>query len=199
MPGHKIPFEIHVTTGFLPTDREQEFSKYCESVGAKALLIELSRGEFTQQPMLSTIVYTDRLDSVLSTATTLSESLIEQKFGVKRLKIEVPAINADMFLDEPGDFDRYYEWHGKITYENTEELQEICQKHKVHLSINALKNEVQFRFITLREYGNKQRFEQRIHLLLKDLKTGNWEVNKQQSEYCIYDNNSYLDKGWLPE
>jgi hypothetical protein len=56
-----------------------------------------------------------------------------------------------------------------------------------------------FRFITLREFGTKLEFENRVNELTKDLKKGNWTIFKQEAEYCIYDNNSFLDTGWLPQ
>jgi hypothetical protein len=65
--------------------------------------------------------------------------------------------------------------------------------------INSLKNESNNRFITLREFGTKLEFENRVNELTKDLKKGNWTIFKQEAEYCIYDNNSFLDTGWLPQ
>ncbi|NUN99434.1 MAG: hypothetical protein HUU01_02325, partial [Saprospiraceae bacterium] len=96
------------------------------------------------------------------------------------------------------DFDKYFEWHCKINYIQIEELLGVCEKHKVHLSLNSLKNETNVRFITLREFGAKWTFGQRIAVVLSDLQKGGWTVLKQQSEYCIYDNNNFLDNGWLP-
>lgn len=194
-----IPFEIHLTTGDLPQDREQEFSAYCQSVGGKALLIELSRGLHTQQPMLSTIIYADSLEAVLSEANKLSSGLKQHNFKSKRLKIEIPAFHADRYADSPSAFERYFEWHGKISYTDVDLIERLCQKHKVHLSANALKNAPGSRFITLREYGSKARFEERIQRLLKDFEMEKLTINKQQAEYCIYDNNSRLDEGWLPQ
>ncbi len=195
----KIPYEIHLTIGDLPLDREQEFSTYCQSVGAKALLIELSKGLYTQQPMLSTIVYADSLEAILSEANKLSRGLEQHNFKAKRLKIEIPAFHAHRYADSPSAFDRYFEWHGKINYTDVELIEKLCQKHKVHLSLNALKNASGTRFITLREYGSKAIFEERIQGLLKDFETERLTINKQQAEYCIYDNNSRLDQGWLPQ
>ena len=95
-------------------------------------------------------------------------------------------------------FDNYFEWHCKINYTQIDELLELCQKHKVHLSLNSLRNESNIRFITLREFGTKQEFNLRILALSNDLRSGDWTILKQQSEYCIYDNNTFLDNGWLP-
>ncbi|MCE7995245.1 MAG: hypothetical protein HEP71_24925 [Roseivirga sp.] len=197
--AQKIPFEIHLTTEGLPAVREEEFIRHCESVGAKALLIELSRGSHVQQPMLSTVVHSNSLLSVLSEANELSSDLARKGFGSKRLKIEIPAYHAHLFAKNESTFDRYFEWHGKIRYTNTDMLQTLCLKHKVHLSINSLKSATGFRFITLREYGTQQVFEERIHQLLEDFEKQKLTIDKQQAEFCIYDNNSFLDEGWLPQ
>lgn len=197
--SEKIPFEIHLTTEQLPAAREGAFVRHCEAAGAKALLIELSRGMHMQQPMLSTVVYSDDLRLILSKATTLSQALVKEKFGATRLKIETPAVHAHLFAESESDFDRYFEWHGKIGYDQTEILAAICQKHKVHLSVNVLKSSPTLRFITLREYGTQERFEERIRQLVEALNTSNIPIHKQEAEYCIYDNNSFLDEGWLPQ
>ena len=75
---------------------------------------------------------------------------------------------------------------------------QICNTHRAHLSSNSLKNEDNLRFITLREFGTKQQFESRVQNILNALHKG-WDIIKQESEYCIYDNNVFLDNGWLPQ
>lgn len=195
----EIPFEIHITTDFLASNRQKEFIDFCISREAKPLMIELSKGEFINQPMFNKVIYSNELGNILSIATELSKSLDSQNFRVKRLKIEIPANNSDLFKEYSTNFDKYFEWHCKINYTQTDRLIELCEKHKVHLSLNSLRNETNQRFITLREFETKHKFEKRISALLDDLNNGMWEVLKQQLEYCIYDNNNFLDNGWLPQ
>ena len=95
-------------------------------------------------------------------------------------------------------FDKYYEWHGKVEYLQPEKLEALCKVHKAHLSLNSLKGESNTRFITLREFGNRQTFVNNV-LKLTQILSGEWTIFKQQSEYCIYDDNILLDKGWLPQ
>ncbi len=195
-----IPFEIHLTTAHLTRAREQAFADLCFANEAKPLRIELAQGEHTHQPMLSKVVYAANLHDVLAVATALSEALHQAHYPVTRLKIEVPSSDADLaqaYLSET--FKPYFEWHGKVTYQQVAMLYALCEKHRVHLSRNALKNESNTRFITIREYGTRASFESRIEALVTDLNNSGWTVSKPQSEYCIYDNNTYLDKGWLPQ
>lgn len=195
----KIPFEIHITTDSLTLNRQTEFIDFCVTKDAKPLMIELAKGEFINQPMFSKVVYSNNFDNILLIATDISKSLNFQNFSVKRLKIEIPSGNSELFENYSTRFNKYFEWHCKIHYTKTDKLLVLCEKHKVHLSLNSLSNESNIRFITLREFGTKLEFEHRIMALSNDLQNGSWTILKQQSEYCIYDNNDFLDNGWLPQ
>ena len=195
LANESIPFEIHLTIKNLSKERQGLFVDFCMQQNAKPLLIELAKGDFIHQPMLSKVVYEKELANVLSTASVLSNELMNEGLEVKRLKIEIPSDNWALFQNHKSE--HYFEWHGKIPYERVNELLMLCQKHQVHLSFNALRNASDIRFITLREHGNKEQFESRISALKVDLETNNWPILKQQSEYCIYDNHQFLDHGWL--
>jgi hypothetical protein len=199
MLGAKIPFEIHITTESLASNRVKDFIDFCGSQEAKPLLIELYKGDCIHQPMLSKVIYESCIDDVFVNATELSNLIRNHNFKVKRLKIEVPSEYSELVSSNNPSFDTYFEMHCKVNFINTEQLLQLCDKHKVHLSLNSLKNQINTRFITLREFGRKQQFEQRIVSLTNDLKKNNWIILKQESEYCIYDNNNFLDKGWLPQ
>lgn len=192
-----IPFEIHITTNDLSTKRQKEFINFCNSIEAKPILIELLKGKFIKQPMFSKIIESDSIVNVLSISNGIAEKMSNQNFLAKRLKIEVPSGMSELFKNYNLDFEKYFEWHCKINYKQKDKLLNLCREHKTHLSLNSLRNESDIRFITLREFGNKSKFEERITNLLNDLKLGKWTLLKQQSEYCVYDNNIFLDNGWL--
>lgn len=193
-----IPFEIHITTNNFNSNCQADFIEFCRIKGAKPLIIELAKGYFIKQPMLTKVIYANNLNAVLSTANEISSSMHRFNFSVKRLKIEIPSKNYAALNNYPSDFDKYFEWHCKVNYDNPSLLLVICEKHKAHLSLNALKNQGNTRFITLREFGTKSKFEERVAAILNELHDNTWTVLKQQFEYCIYDNNKFLDNGWLP-
>jgi hypothetical protein len=115
-----------------------------------------------------------------------------------RTKIEIPATLApDEPLPEKSGRETYFEWHGKVEYTNVDLLVTLCEQHFAHLSRNALKGEASTRFVTLRDYGPKVGFNARVDKLSKALEAGGWPVLKSQREYCIYDNHTSLDRGWL--
>lgn len=193
-----IPFELHITIAPMSLAGMDAFLAFCTRNGAKPLLIELSRGDKIHQPMVNKIILLRSLEEALMIATELSEGLNAENLKVERLKIEVPADCSDGW-GKTSTFKSYFEWHGKINYVPGAALDRLCELHRVHLSLNALKGEKDTRFITLREFGGREAFEDRIKVLSTDLARQGWPLIKEVSEWCIYDNNLYLDKGWLPQ
>lgn len=192
-----IPFEIHLTTDNLTIERRSDFLDFCAAQKVKPLMIELAKGKYIHQPMISKVLFAHDVEAVLTASEALAMAFVRQQFKVERLKIEVPAENFGLFQGYNPTFQKYFEWHGKIDYTQREHLIELCRKHHVHLSMNALSNQPDKRYITLREYGSKEEFDQRIGQLTEAIQTGKWILFKQESEYCIYDNNNYLDTDWL--
>jgi hypothetical protein len=197
--SNQIPFEIHITISALSTETRAAFEDFCHKNNVKPLLIELSQGETISQPMLSKLTYATALADILLKANHLTYLLQADGFVVKRLKMEVPFNQHTRFAKQSSTFLKYFEWHGKVKYTNVAALYSLCEKHKAHLSVNALTNRTDERFITLREFGPANLFQQRIIEICRQLTEGGWGIIKQESEYCIYDNNTHLDNGWLPQ
>jgi hypothetical protein len=193
-----FPFELHLTVSPLSTENLSIFCECCQSLGAKPLLIELAKGIHQEQPMLSKVVQTNSLDNALLMAKDLTKDLGKYDFTVKRVKIEIP-ISAKPYLSmvSTPQFSPYFEWHGKITINRLHLLLQICQQYSTHLSKNALKEETHSRFITLREFGEEATFRQRTNEFMAVLSQNEFTLLKTQYEYCIYDTNVMLDKGWL--
>lgn len=194
---NNIPFELHITVRDLLVADVDHFVNCCTKQEAKPMIIELARGEYIHQPMMNKVIYATSLQEALSTANIMSQVLQKSHFPVKRLKIEVPADKYLYGFATLKDFRPYFEWHGKVAYSNADALLELCAAHHVHLSLNALKKEQSSRFVTLREFGDSELFQGRVNKVSAALTTGGWPVIKQQAEYCVYDNNVFLDNGWL--
>lgn len=180
-------------------NRLAAFTDFCGIHNAKAILIELAKGDFTHQPMLSKVAYAETLNQALSVGNMLSSQLQQGGFEVKRLKIEIPANRAHELITSPSGFSSYFEWHGKLSYTAPDDLIQLAVRHKAHLSFNALSGQSDTRFLTLREYGTEQLFRGRVQALVRGLSEGDWRILKQEFEYCVYDNNAFLDQGWLPQ
>lgn len=194
-----IPFELHLTVSDLPQNRIESFVAFCLAQEAKPVLIELAQGEYIQQPMLTKVLYCKKFVEAQHASTTYQSLLHQEDFKVRRIKIEIPAYCATLGQWEiQTSFSPYFEWHGKISFERPEELLQLCENHQVHLSLNALKDAQEVRFVTLREYGSQSQFEARVAHLIQALRNRGWPIHKQQAEYCLLDNNIKLDQGWLP-
>lgn len=199
MHAQSIPFEIHITIADLPKSKLDLFVSICVQNGGTPLLIELYQGEYISQPMFSKVIYSNNFNTVNSQISHYTLLLYQNGFQTKRIKTEIPASCANiMQVPTEPEFNPYFEWHGKIALNRMDQLLALCRLHKVHLSANSLKDEKLTRFITLREYGSSEVFQQRIDAVLSNLGQGGWQVLKQQSEYCIQDTNIDLDRGWLP-
>lgn len=170
-------FEIHITVSQLSELQKEQFLDFCIDSKSKAIFIELVHGDCVDQPMLTKVLSVDTVQQAQQLAQDLIRQLQQAAFRPIRLKIEIPI--EDFVL-------------GSAVVESCRD-----EQHAIHLSKNALKDQHDYRFITLREYSNKNIFEQRIFNLKQALQQGDWLLLKEQSEYCIYDNNLQLDNGWL--
>ena len=149
--------------------------------------------------MFTKVVYAKTIIDALAMANKCAD-VLNKTFNVTRIKMEIPSKFDYLFLNKKQTpFDNYYEWHGKVIYDKIDNLNTLCNKNKVHISLNSLKNETDKRFITLREFGTNVVFAQRINDLVMGLQNGNWQLLSQHFEYCVYDNNTVLDAGWLPQ
>jgi hypothetical protein len=191
-----IPFEIHLTSRIVNEGNLPQFEAICKALGGKALWIELGRGICFSQPMSSIVVFQRTALDAINQAKDFCKTFEDAGFEINRIKIEIPPkFKPQLNLDAKKE--HYYEWHGKIFYEKIEPILAICLKNEVHLSKNALKDSPNMRFITLREYGDEPVFQKRVNRLLTTLEKENYNIEKQQFEFCIYDNQVQLDEGWL--
>ena len=192
-----IPFEIHITTEINTNTQEKRFITFCSQNNVKPLFIELSRGITISQPMLTKTILVNKLTNALDFAHQLEQELKKADLPVKRLKIEIPDINAKQYTPSQNSFNPYFEWHGKLKVIDKKTLYSICTKHNAHFSKNALKEEKNVHFITIRIAGSYKTYRTKVENLKADLEKSKWQIIKEEDEYCIYDSNIILDQGWL--
>jgi hypothetical protein len=191
------PFEIHLTTSTLTHAELASFVDACGHLQAKPLVIELARGACPTQPMLGKVVHQPDLAAALAVAAADSAYLRQQGLPTTRTKIETDARYPQLATPAAGPgFTPYFEWHGKVPFQHHAELLALCERHRAHLSANALRGAAATRFVTLREFGPAAEFERRVAALAADLQA-RWPLLKQEAECCLYDNNTALDTGWL--
>jgi hypothetical protein len=196
----KIPFEIHLTTKNLSNEQISDFESICNDLKGKAILIELSRGKVAKQPIFTKTLELQTSQMALVNAKKYAAQFTNNNFPISRVKIEIPYqfVNKTQ-ISKKNNQKTYFEWHGKIKPLEIKNLSQVCEKHAVHLSKNSLKGEENKKFLTMREYGTKELFEQRLNKLKKNLMNSGGILYKEETEYCIYDSNVILDEGWLSE
>lgn len=193
-----ILFEIHITTTELDESLIAEFIKFCQSIKAKPILIELPAGQQRQQPMISKVV---QLDAPLQIHPIIDELVVAFKaagFPVERIKVEVPLgdekIGKAAFTNFHGG---YYEWHGKVVLEDPEDPRFSNLHINCRVSRNALKNSPGTRLLTYRNFQEADSFKSGINGIRNWLERQSIQLLKEEAEYCVYDTNKSLDRNWL--
>ena len=186
-------YEIHLTVAAMATSAWQAFEQHVLSLGGKAMVIELARGDTPLQPML-TLGKAGKLDEAVRFAQTLSRELSQTGYQVLRSKIERDA-NANHESAH-----HYFEWHGRVEVLQADRsrLAELCQEYGGHLSQNALRGSTK-RYVTVRETDDYPQLASRVAALCAAMGEQGWEVCKQQWERVVYDSNLALDSGWLEQ
>jgi len=199
-------FEAHITVSPLEAKQVSKFKELSQKLSVKTIEIALDRGSHPVQPMTSS-VHKGKFEEVKQEVFDLAKKIASKKFQVTRVKIEahpdnlgVPEDNS--FLKKHSE-KNYFEYHLKIllVQEKTEELLKICEKHQVHLSNNAFKKinpKLTEKFVTSRVYAlGKKEAQEKFNLLKQDILKSKFEVLKEITEYCVYDDNVSLDDNWL--
>lgn len=197
-------FELHLTTERRLNDSEiKDFSKLCEELSSKAIIIEVSKGLRTQQPMLTKKMKTLSRNELRWTVKNLTEAMSKAKFKCERVKIEVPLEDEEKSkLLYSYSSNSYYEWHGKILCSDSDLLNlKLPRIRGVHLSKNSLKNEPNTRFLTVRSSAEKKIFLEEVselkNKLDKWIESGEITLRKEEYEYCVFDSKDVIDYEWL--
>ncbi len=194
-------FEIHITISPIEEKNQPLFIEICKKLDAKPVIIELREGEVLQQPMISKILKGITSGTLKYEVDFLVEQIRNYGYDVARVKVEVPLEFMEQGIAEFPDYKgQYFEWHGKVQSDNFNELEKKLDNRDVHLSRNSLKNQPDRKFLTIRTPYYEYEFMNKVgnlksYLLntLKDIAI----LLKDEYEYCIYDSNKSLDKGWI--
>ncbi|WP_146151944.1 hypothetical protein [Ahniella affigens] len=189
--------ETHLTVR-LPPGQQDRLRTLASAFDCKLLLIELERGTFPVQPMLSWRQAGD-LGETLRHAASLSQRLNDAGFEVVRVKIEVDLARIGI---QPAC---YAEAHFKIRARPADwpRLSALSTAHGAHLSRNAWSRDTtsrddhsERRFVTLRHTDPRQAG---AHFVAFEtvLAGDGWEIESRTFEAVLFDDNLRLDEGWL--
>jgi hypothetical protein len=209
MQEYRGEFEVHVTVGLPDQGGWGRFHSWCTLHDCKSVHIVLARGEHIEQPMATWRRSGTTLPAVLSDARHLAAELQNDGFRVVRIKVEASTLNQDVpESDEEASghpTSNYFEHHVKllrIRAAPCDGLMRVCVERFAHLSRNAWREQGQGkeeRFVTLRSHRvGKGPSDRQLQELLDSLNAIGEQVIEVESEYCVYDSNLDLDRGWLP-
>lgn len=192
-------FEVHITTNPIEESEILKFKKFCDLINAKPILIELPEGAVKQQPMISIVFKDIEQGTLKAKIKKLEASFIDHGYSVVRTKVEVPLAFMNEGAKEYPDYKgQYFEWHGKVEFEDLNLLKNmLIRTPKAHLSANALKNQPNRRFVTVRSYGTKSIFQNQVRSIKYNITNAPFQLIKDEYEYCIYDSNKAIDNGWI--
>lgn len=191
-------FEVHITTNALTEKQIKGFIAFCEKFNYKPIVIQLPVGETQQQPMISKVIYTEEAEVFHFELEQIKKTFFDHSYPIKRVKIEVP-LNKIYLAEQTYPLYKggYGEWHAKIQFEDEKDLDKLRNFRQLHLSRNSLKGETNKRIITYRQYDDLQFFQDRTTFFHQQIEAQGFTVIKAEHEYCIYDSNKSVDKGWI--
>jgi hypothetical protein len=195
-------FEIHLTVETNSADLEALAAK----LGLKFVRIELSRGVYANQPMLTGTVRGD-LKAAVKAVASWTDQLREHRVWARRRKIEAAPWNAGVPQNdaEPHLEGRYFEHHVKLLLDTDrlDELDAVAIEHGAHTSRNARRvreDGRHERFVTLRCF-DVGLLTATAHLDALDgaLDRAGFERLEAETEYVMFDSALGLDADWLPD
>jgi hypothetical protein len=157
-----------------------DFKDFCENFNIKPIYIELERGDTPTQVMTSSLHEGD-FEKIKKEVENIAQKLQNNHFQISRMKIEAHPDNIGVPLQNKAilahQINNYFECHFKILLDkNFETLKNICENNKAHLSKEAFES-----------------FEELENILIKN----NFKIEKKIVEYCVFDDNEFVDNNWL--
>lgn len=214
MPNISDTFEAHLFVGPInpSVELQQEFVRYCKTLGLRALNLGLNFEHAGVNTVLQTTKYykvkspIQALEQMVSDAERLSE-----KFDVIRIKLESLATNEGIpQTDEeahaiPGD--TYFEYHIKlkdveINVANDNKLKTLSANltHQLNIKVPFSCNNLPDyqRFLNARTYklGFKNSYAI-VQKIVDTITSNDYIIDRIVSEFIAYDTNKALDQGWL--
>jgi hypothetical protein len=199
-------FEIHFTV--MP-GLEERLAAFAAARGVKFVHIQLDRGSFPSQPML-TISSSGSFTDQRAVVETWLADLRAAGMQAFRFKIEaapwctgVPHSVKDARSEPDG---RYFEHHIKLRLVDASmtelaRLTDLVAPHGARLSSNARRQLVDGtheRFLTQRCHGvGLDTARERLDALVAAVRSGGYEVAEVEQEYVVLDSRESYDHGWL--
>lgn len=217
-----IPFEIHVTVDLTGVENKKsfvdKFKDSCKSICVKPIVIEFQLDNGTLEDVMTSSKHFGDNRSAYEESERISNQLKEMGYKVIRKKIEtVPWHSAAPIIDGvlPIPNNCYFESHigVVITFDQKEKLQNYVDFLNdsfedsecggvAKLSQNFFKkSEDGSKFVNMITYRNNlcgyETFKEEVELIKLSLISNEFEFEKVEIEYAIYDSNIHHDDIWV--
>ncbi len=186
-------FEIHVT---VKTNNIPQFKADCETLGVKAIVIEVQNDVHSSQQVMTSSKYNHM--NFHQQLIELSEGLKVFGYVIERLKVEV---HPDHLLGYPDV--KYFESHIRVKCNSTQLnlLKSFASENEWYTSKNIFKRIDDHSFYMMLTYRtstlNSDQFKTCISEFYTSLELAGFELDKLEIEACVLDTNEELDKQWL--
>jgi len=204
-----LPFEMHITIK-VPENSDQSFldsfNMYCKGNKIKPIIIDLEKGgEMILRDVMTSSVHFGNNNTALEAANRIAFDLTAIGYTVVRVKIEtVPWHPAAPCIGD-GELppNTYFESHLRIvtTEDRKPVLEEIAYKAGAHLSRNFFKKLNEKEYIIMMTLRSNQDCKESFELLTSNLKDeldiNDFEVDKVEIEFAIYDTKTSHDSKWI--
>ncbi len=219
-----LPFEIHITVDLNDVENKKSFvdtfKDSCKSICIKPIVIEFQLDSGTLEDVMTSSKHFGDNRSAYEESERISNQLKEMGYKVIRKKIEtVPWHSAAPIIDGvlPIPNNCYFESHigVTITPEQKENLQNFVNFLNdsfedsecggvAKLSQNFFKKSQDgSKFVNMITYRNNlcgyETFKEEVELIKLSLMSNEFEFEKVEIEYAIYDSNIHHDDIWISE
>ena len=219
-----LPFEIHITVDLNGVENKKsivnKFKDSCKSICVKPIVIEFQLDNDTLEDVMTSSKHFGDNRSAYEESERISNQLKEMGYKVIRKKIEtVPWHSAAPIIDGvlPIPNNCYFESHigVTITPEQKDKLQNYVNFLNdsfedsecggvAKLSQNFFKkSEDGSKFVNMITYRNNlcgyETFKEEVELIKLSLMSNEFEFEKVEIEYAIYDSNIHHDDIWISE
>jgi hypothetical protein len=200
-----IPYEFHITVSALDLDK---FKADCAELGFKPVVLELQdakNGEVFQDVQTTTRCMLKDDNAAYSKLNDLMNLLSRKKYGIQRTKIETSGTHPWAASATPDNMyeHTYFEshirvrcWDKALTY-----LQSLAKVMDFHVSRNILKKIDDTHFyimLTKRSHSDTwENFERNIKTANHILNKCDFETDKVEVEFVLFDSNVNHDNRWL--
>ena len=204
--GKPVPYEIHVTVNCDVKDIEN-FREVCKQIGVKPIVLDLqtTQDTYVMQDVMTSSTFLGNNSSAYNYAMDIKGQLLSAGLEVVRVKVETvpwhPA--APKFKGDAMPKDCYFESHVAVrtSAARKEELAQLADAHKAHMSKNVFKIIDKDNFIqmmTIRWYeGIYEEFDQGVDCFIEVLKSHGFELEKKIVEFSVYDTKVSHDSAWI--